>query len=94
MNSIIPDSDIVHKIGLVLGRNVSLLKGGDVGSFEGFSEKDLSDFRLLDSRSGVLAISYIRYRLAVKVDMNVVVSFLAAVVQQGVTIQKWERPSK
>ncbi|KMN48537.1 hypothetical protein VL04_04595 [Chromobacterium violaceum] len=84
--------DAIRKIGMVLGRDILPGEEGSVESFEGFSEADLNNFRLLESRSGVLAVSYIRYRLAKKEDLDVVVSFLATVVQQGIPIEEWVKP--
>ncbi|WP_374519306.1 hypothetical protein [Undibacterium squillarum] len=92
MNKVILSADTIRKIGLVLGRDILPSEEGNIGEFEEFSEADLSDIRHLESRSGILAVSYIRYRLEKKEDLDVVVSFLASVVQQGISVQKWVRP--
>ena len=92
VNRVQISADILRKIGMVLGRDIPPAEEGNIGSFEEFSDKDLDDFRLLESRSGILAISYIRYRLRDKTELDVVVSFLSVVVQQGVAIREWVRP--
>ncbi|MEO2216146.1 hypothetical protein ABGV49_03595 [Chromobacterium vaccinii] len=91
MNKVVLSEDAIRKIGMVLGRDIIPSEEGG-GSFEDFSEADLNSFRLLESRSGVLAVSYIRCRLANKEDLDVVVSFLATVVQQGIPIEEWVKP--
>ena len=63
MNKVILSADTIRKIGLVLGRDILPSEEGNIGEFEEFSEADLNDFRHLESRSGILADSYIRYRL-------------------------------
>ena len=92
MNKVALSMDSIRKIGMVLGRDVLPSDEGNVAGFERFSEVDLNDFRLLLSRSGILAVSYIKYRLERKEDLDVVVSFLAAVVEQGISVHEWARP--
>ncbi|MBB5020692.1 hypothetical protein HNQ59_004017 [Chitinivorax tropicus] len=92
MNKVVLSAETIRKIGMVLGRNIPQSEEGNIESFEGFSEADLNDFRLLESRSGVLAVSYIRYRLEKKEDLDIVVSFLASVVLQGISVQEWVKP--
>ena len=92
MNKVILSADTIRKIGLVLGRDILPSEEGSIGEFAEFSEADLNDFRHLESRSGILAVSYIRYRLKKKEDLDMVVSFLASVVQQGISVQEWVRP--
>lgn len=91
MSKVVISADTLQKIGLVLGRDILAVEEDTVGSFAEFSEKDVSDFRQLLSRSGILAISHIRYKLKSREDLNVVVSFLATVVEHGIPVEEWER---
>jgi hypothetical protein len=94
MSKVIISEDILQKIGLVLGRDISPIEESTVGSLAEFSEKDVSDFRQLLSCSGILAVSYIRYKLSSRENLGEVVSFLATVVEHGIPVEEWVRPGQ
>ncbi|WP_075116810.1 hypothetical protein [Pseudomonas aeruginosa] len=81
--------DVESKINLLLGRELSQSEKGGSENFYSFTENDLTEFRLLEESSGILAVSYIRYKLSAKIDLNAVVAFYAAVVQQKIPIEEW-----
>lgn len=74
---------------MVLGREVPKSEEGSYGSFAEITVNDLEDFRILGKNSSILAISYIRYKLKGKVDLNTAVAFYAVVIEQGVPLQTW-----
>ncbi|MFZ6875352.1 hypothetical protein ACO0LF_25075 [Undibacterium sp. Di27W] len=94
MSKVVISADTLQKIGLVMGRDISPIEESTVGSFAEFSEKDLSDFLQLLDRSGILAVSYIRYKLNSRVDLDLVVSFLATVVEYGIPVEEWVSPGE
>jgi len=86
-------ADLQRKISIVLGREILPAGQGDVDSFAEFTESDLTDLRMLEKKSGILAISYIRFRLKGDVELNRVVSYYASVIQQGVSVVDWMQAS-
>jgi hypothetical protein len=89
MNQTSLSSDLIKKISMILSRDVPLSEEGNISSFADFTDSDMEDFRLLENKSGILAVSYIRFRLKGDVELNTVVSYYAAVVQQGIPIEEW-----
>lgn len=85
--------ELKRKIELVLGRAVESEEGGNVESLAGFSNRDVSEIRVLGQRSGILAISFIRFRLNSNEDLNSVISYYASVVQEGASVEKWKASS-
>jgi hypothetical protein len=81
--------DLQKKIGRVLGRDILPIEQGNVASFREFTEADIAELRRLDKAGGVLAVSYIRFRLKARVDLNTVVAFYGSVIQQGMSVQDW-----
>jgi hypothetical protein len=81
--------DLKRKIELVLGRNIRPDERGNVESLSNFSEGDISEIRSLGERSGVLAISFIRFRLNSNEDLNTVTTYYASVIQEGLSVEKW-----
>lgn len=81
--------ELHSKICMVLGRQVLESESSEVASFENFSENDIKEFRMLGRISAVLAISFIRFRLAPKFDLNTVTSYYATVVQQRFSLNEW-----
>ncbi|MHA6915601.1 hypothetical protein ACQUJO_21050 [Ralstonia pseudosolanacearum] len=81
--------DLQKKIQLVLGREILPEECGNVESFSYFSESDVADIRVLEKKSGVLAISYIRYRLQGNVELDRAVSYYGSVIQHGMTVEEW-----
>ncbi|MFZ6759278.1 hypothetical protein ACO0K9_18900 [Undibacterium sp. Ji50W] len=84
-------ADLQKKIGIVLDREILPAEHGDVESFANFTRSDVSEISLLEKASGVLAISYIRFRLKGDVDLNRAVSYYASVIQQGISVTDWLR---
>lgn len=82
-------ADLHKKISLILGKEVLLGEQGNVASFAEFTESDIAEIRLLESKSGILAISYIRFRLQDNVALNRVVSYYSSVIQQGLSVKDW-----
>lgn len=82
-------SELLEKIGATLGRNITPSEEGSAGSFADLTESDINDIRLLEKTSGVLAISYIRFKLKGTVSLNAAVSYFATVIQQGVRVEDW-----
>ncbi|MGW8391282.1 hypothetical protein [Pseudoduganella sp. HUAS MS19] len=93
MNKKTLNPDLKKKIGMVLGREIDSSESGNVSGFTDFSEADVEDFRALEKRSGILAVSYIRFRLAGNVDLNTVTSYYATVIQHGVPVEEWMKDS-
>lgn len=89
MNRANISQDLLRKIGMILGREISPSEEGCNGCFSEFSNSDISDFRLLGEKSGVLAVSYIKFRLAGKVELNSIVSYYASVIQQDISFEEW-----
>jgi molybdate-binding protein len=81
--------DLRKKIELVIGRKLLPDEQGGVNGFLGFSKEDIAEIHLLEQRSGVLAISYIRYRLKAEVTLDQVVSYYGSVIQQGLAVEEW-----
>ncbi|MBB6582009.1 hypothetical protein HXP36_09690 [Ralstonia solanacearum] len=81
--------DLQKKIQLILGRDILPEECGNVESFSSFSESAVADIRVLERRSGVLAISYIRYRLQGNVELDRAVSYYGSVIQNGMTVEEW-----
>lgn len=92
MNQKILTPDLKNKIGMVLGREIDPSEFGNVAGFGDFSEADVEEFRTLEKRSGILAVSYIRYRLGGSADLNTVTSYYATVIQHGVPVEDWMKP--
>lgn len=84
-------SDLQRKINMVLGREVSTSEAGNVASFADFSSADIEEFRKLEKSSGILAVSYIRFRLGGSVELDAVASYYASVIQQGVSVEEWSK---
>ncbi len=80
------------KIGMVLGREIDPSEFGNVNGFSDFSKVDIEEFRALEKRSGILAVSYIRFRLGVNADLNTVTSYYATVIQHGIPAEEWVKP--
>ena len=89
MNQKILNPDLAKKISMVLGREIDPSEFGNVNGFSDFSEADLEEFRALEKRSGILAVSYIRFRLGGSADLNTVTSYYATVIQHGVPVEEW-----
>lgn len=83
--------ELHSKISMVLGRELTLSEGGSAASFDDFSTSELADIRLLEGKSGILAVAYIRFKLAGKVALDTVVSYYASVIQQGISLEDWKR---
>lgn len=82
--------ELKRKIELVLGRHVQSDECGNVESLSEFSDVDISEIRLLGQKSGVLAISFIRFRLNSNEDLNTVTSYYASVIQEGLSVETWK----
>lgn len=89
MRQSILSSEQYEEICSVLGRKIPASDEGGYGSFADFTEEDLNDLRLLGRASSIMAISYIRFKLKGRIDLNSAVAFYAAVIQQGVPLQEW-----
>ena len=89
MNKFSLSPDVKSKISLLLEREIPQSEQGSAQAFSDFNEKDLAEFRLLEDNSGVLAVSYIKFRLGEIFDLNTVVAFYSAVVQQKISIEEW-----
>lgn len=83
------DPDVLEKIATFLARNVQATEEGNRPSFVNFRDSDIDEIHLLGSRSGVLAISYIRFRLVGNIELNLAVSYYGTVVQRGVPVNEW-----
>lgn len=82
-------ADLQEKICMVLGRQINAAEGGCAQSFFDFSEADVADFRALERKSGILAVSYIRFKLAGNVELDAVTSYYGSVVQHGMSVEEW-----
>lgn len=89
MNKNVLSPELHSKISMVLGREVDTSEAGNVHSFSEFSSADIEDFRALEKRSGILAVSYIRFRLGGNAQLNTVTSYYASVIQQGMSVEEW-----
>lgn len=81
--------DLQSKVELILGRKLTPQEESSVDSFSDFSKSDVFEIRLLEEKSGVLAISYIRHRLKLDVELNQVISYYASVIQQDISVNEW-----
>lgn len=78
---------------MVLGREIMPSESGNVASFNDFSLADIEEFRTLDKSSGILAVSFIRFRLSGDVALSTVTSYYAAVIQHGIPVNEWNATS-
>lgn len=86
--------DTKGKISKALGKDIALFGEGSTESFADFSESDLDDLRKLEKKGGVLAVSYIKYRLKIRAELNLIVAFYASVIQQGIPLDEWVNNNK
>lgn len=93
MNHKTLNPDLKKKIRMVLGREIDPSESGNVSGFIDFSDADVEEFRALEKRSGILAVSYIRFRLSANVDLNTVSSYYATVIQHGIPVEEWIKGS-
>jgi len=77
---------------MALGRVVAPSESDNVGSFADFSPSDIGEIRALATKSGVLAISYIRFRIVGNPSLGMVVSYFETVIVQGKTVEEWLSP--
>lgn len=68
-------------------------EAGNVASFNDFSPADIDEFRALEKRSGILAVSFIRFRLSGNVALSTVTSYFAEVILQGIPVNEWNATS-
>lgn len=81
--------DLQREIEGALKRRLLADECGNVDGFQDFSASDIGEIKLLERKSGVLAISYIRYRLKGRVPLDRAASYYGFVIQQGITVYKW-----
>lgn len=74
---------------MVFGREIAASEAGNVYSFVEFSSADIEAFRALEKRRGILAVSYIRFRLGGNFELDTVTSYYASVIQQGMPVKEW-----
>ncbi len=93
MNQVNISDDMFRKISMILERNIDASERGSVNSFHEFSDLDMADFRTLMRAGGIYAISYIRFKLRDNIELNTVVSYYAAVVEQSIPVNEWRGPA-
>ncbi len=84
-------AELKKRIEIAIGREISSSEQGGVDSFLKLSEIDIHEINLLERSSGVLAISYIRFKLRGNVTLSLATSFYSSVIQQGVPAKEWLR---
>ncbi|MFC3651546.1 hypothetical protein ACFONN_08345 [Dyella humi] len=82
------DIGMRDRIGRTLARNLDQSEEGSVAGFLEFSERDISDIRLLLERDRLGAIAYVLFRLK-KATLNSVVSYCADVIERRVPVEEW-----